>query len=120
MPESLNSLHYYVERVVNLLEARDEITEDIKLVYDEAKTAGFVAAQMRQIVREYRMDKDERDDLYAIMDSYRKALGLLADTPLGEAAMERISHKPRRRGAARTTAKPARHNDLVDAEDLAE
>ena len=95
------ALKSYVERVTKLLEERDELTADIKQVYDEAKEAGFVTKILRQIVREARLDSQERNDHYAILDAYRVALGLLADTPLGEAAMRQANKKP---GRPRRTA----------------
>lgn len=33
------------------------------------------------------MDKDDLDEQETLLDIYRRALGMLADTPLGEAAM---------------------------------
>jgi hypothetical protein len=38
-------------------------------------------------VREYRTDAEPRQSRYALLDAYRQALGMLSDTPLGEAAM---------------------------------
>lgn len=81
------ALARYVDRLESLHEDRDGITADMKVVYEEAKSAGFVTSIIRQIVRERRMETSERHDHYALLDSYRRALGMLADTPLGEAAM---------------------------------
>lgn len=96
-----SALKSYVDRVTRLLEERDALNGDIKEVYDEAKEAGFVTKILRQIVREARLDGQERNDHYAILDAYRHALGLLADTPLGEAAMRQAAKKP---GRPRKTA----------------
>jgi uncharacterized protein (UPF0335 family) len=97
-----DALKRYVDRIENLHTDRDAINDDIKAVYAEAKSAGFVTGIMRQIVRERRMEEAERHDHYALLDAYRSALGMLADTPLGEAALARAAKEPvRRRGRAR-------------------
>ena len=46
----------------------------------------FLAAPITAI-RERRMDKDDLDEQESLLDIYRRALGMLADTPLGEAAI---------------------------------
>lgn len=85
-----DALGRYVDRIEALHVDRDELMASIKEVYEEAKSAGFVTAVLRQIVRERRMEETERHEHYALLDSYRSALGMLADTPLGEAAMATI------------------------------
>ena len=93
------ALGRYVDRIERLHVDRDVIAGDIKSVYAEAKSAGFVTGIIRQIVRERRMEEDERHDHYALLDSYRRALGMVADLPLGQAAMDRAAAeapKPRR------------------------
>jgi len=83
------ALKSYVMRVVALHVERAEINDSIKEVYEEAKEAGIVTKHLRTVVREEMMETEEREAQYATLDSYRRALGLLAGTPLGEAAMAR-------------------------------
>lgn len=105
------ALRSYVERVSGLHDERDTINEDIREVYKEAKDAGFNTTILRELVRESRMEPDARDNRYVILDAYRHALGLYADTPLGRAALEAaIAPKPRR-----PRGRPRKH-DLEDAE----
>jgi len=102
-----DTLRSYVDRVLVLHEERKSLNADIAALYAEAKSAGFVTAIVRQIVRERQMDADERLDHYALLDTYRHALGMLADTPLGEAAIDAMErplpfaeqpvHRPRGR-----------------------
>ena len=82
-----DALDRYVGRVLVLHEERKSLNADIAVVYEEAKSAGFVTKIIRQIVREQQMDAEEREAHYNLLDTYRHALGMLADTPLGEAAM---------------------------------
>jgi uncharacterized protein (UPF0335 family) len=86
-------LRSFIERVGRLEEEKRTIASDIKEVYAEAKGSGFDAKIMRQIVRERRMDRDALDEQEALLDVYRRALGMLVDTPLGEAAVERVAAK---------------------------
>src|SRR5262249_60468191 len=86
----------YSERILALHTERKALTDDIAAVYEEAKNAGFVTKILRAIVREMQMESEERLSHYNLMDSYRHALGMLSDTPLGAAAIQRATvEKPR-------------------------
>jgi uncharacterized protein (UPF0335 family) len=89
------ALGRYVERIERLHDERDEITSGMKVVYEEAKIAGFVPKLIRQIVSERRMKEDDRHISYALLAEYRAALGMLADLPLGEAALAAAEAPPR-------------------------
>jgi uncharacterized protein (UPF0335 family) len=82
------ALARYVERVERLHEERASLGEDIKAVMEEAKNAGFVPKIIRQMVRERKMEPVELQDHLALLDSYRRGLGMLAGTPLGDTAMD--------------------------------
>lgn len=83
-------LRSLVERIERLEEEKHGLASDIAEVYKEAKGAGFDVKTMRQLVRERRMDRDDFDEQQTLLDLYRRALGMLADTPLGEAATRRV------------------------------
>jgi uncharacterized protein (UPF0335 family) len=74
---------------------RKELNETIRGVYEEIRQAGMDAETVRVMVKEKALDPQIRQDQYDLRDEYRRALGLYADTPLGEAAMERAATKPR-------------------------
>lgn len=102
MPETITgaidreALQSYVGRVLSLHEERRALNADIAEIYEQAKNAGFVTKIIRQIVREQQMEAEERSAHYALLDNYRGALGMLADLPLGEAAIERAeADRPR-------------------------
>lgn len=82
-------LRLLIERVERLEEEKKGISDDIRDVYAEAKAVGYDAKIMRQIVRLRKMKPDDRAEMEALLDTYRAALGMLADTPLGQAAIER-------------------------------
>lgn len=82
-------LKAFVERVERLEEEKKTIADDIRDVYAEAKGNGFDVKALREIVRLRKQDKDERAEHEAILETYMQALGMLAGTPLGDAALER-------------------------------
>lgn len=84
--ERLRSL---VERIERLEEERRGLGSDIKDIYTEAKSAGFDPAVLKTIVRDRRKDAAEVAEREALMDIYKRALGMIADLPLGRAAIER-------------------------------
>lgn len=84
-----DQLRSIVERVERLEGEKAAIAEDIKEVYAEAKANGYDTKTLRAVVRIRKQDTAERAEQEALLDLYLSALGMLADTPLGEAALER-------------------------------
>jgi uncharacterized protein (UPF0335 family) len=82
-------LKSYIERIERLTEEKRAIAEDIKEIYVEAKSNGFDTKTIRRLVKERAMDADDLAEQEAILDLYKRALGQLADTPLGESALRR-------------------------------
>jgi uncharacterized protein (UPF0335 family) len=83
--EQLRSL---IERIERLDEEKAALANDIKEVFAEAKSNGFDTKAMRKIIRMRKKDATEREEEEAILELYMSALGMLADTPLGEAAIK--------------------------------
>lgn len=83
-------LRSLIERIERLEEERRTTADDIKEVYAEAKGAGFDTKIMRLLIKERRMDKDDLDEQEALLDTYKRALGMMPyeGTPLGEAALK--------------------------------
>jgi uncharacterized protein (UPF0335 family) len=73
---SEEQLRLLIERVERLEEEKKGIADDIRDVYSEAKAVGFDATIMRQIVRLRKMSKDDRAEMEAILETYKKALGM--------------------------------------------
>lgn len=71
-----DQLRLFIERVERLEEEKKGIADDIKDVYSEAKSQGYDAKIMRQIVRLRKMSNDDRMEMEAILDTYKSALGL--------------------------------------------
>jgi len=66
-----------VERIERLEEEKKEVTEQIKEVYSEAKAFGFDTKALRQVVRLRKIDRQEREEQEAVLDTYLLAVGEL-------------------------------------------
>jgi uncharacterized protein (UPF0335 family) len=86
-------LRSFIERIERLEEEKRALGSDIKEVYSEAKGSGFDTKIMRLLIKERRLDKDDRDEQETLLDLYRRALGMLADTPLGDAALAKVTKR---------------------------
>jgi uncharacterized protein (UPF0335 family) len=69
-------LRLFIERIERLEEEKKGIADDIRDVYAEAKGQGYDSKTMRAIVRLRKMEKDARDEMDALLETYRTALGL--------------------------------------------
>jgi uncharacterized protein (UPF0335 family) len=70
-------LRLFIERIERLEEEKKGIADDIRDVYLEAKSQGFDSKTMRSIVKLRKMEKDARDEMDALLETYRNALGLV-------------------------------------------
>jgi uncharacterized protein (UPF0335 family) len=84
---SNNQLQSIVERIENLEREKAAAAEAITEVYQEAKSSGFDVKILRKVVAARKKSETERQTEKAIMETYLHALGMLADTPLGEYAI---------------------------------
>jgi uncharacterized protein (UPF0335 family) len=91
-------LRAFIDRIEKLEEEKKAIADDIKDVYAEAKGSGYDVKIMRKIVAMRKQDAARRREEEEILELYMNALGMLADTPLGEAAM--LAAKLRSMGAS--------------------
>ena len=77
-----------VERLEKLEDERKLLQADIKDIYTEAKSAGFDTKVLRMLIASRKKDQSEWEEQQALLETYMRALGQLADTPLGQAALE--------------------------------
>ncbi len=69
-------LRSYIDRIERLEEDKAGLTADIRDIYAEAKGNGFDARTMRRIVSLRKLDQSERNEQEALLDLYRRALGM--------------------------------------------
>ena len=86
-----NQLKAIVERIEKLEDEKSIILEDIKEVYSEAKSTGFDPKIIKKLISLRKQDAKKRAEEQAVLATYMDALGMLAGTPLGEAAVKAIS-----------------------------
>lgn len=90
---SNNQISSIVQRIERLEDEKSQIAEDIKEVYKEAKSNGFDPKIIKKVISLRKMDQHKRLEEQALIATYMDALGMLADTPLGRAAIKSISVK---------------------------
>ena len=73
---SAEQLRLLIERIERLEEEKKGMADDIRDVYNEAKSTGFDGKTMRTIVRLRKMEKHARDEQEALLETYKAALGL--------------------------------------------
>lgn len=104
MSDSAKMLQSYVARIERLEEEKKAIAGDIREIYAEAKANGFDPKIMRKVVAERRRNVADVEEEQALIDTYKVSLGMLRDTPLGDAAM-RAAKKDHGRAAPRAAGK---------------
>ncbi len=90
LPKSAHeNLRRLVEQIERLEEEKKGIAEDIAGKYAEARNLGFDVKVIRTVIKLRKVSKTERDEAQSVLEIYMDALGMLSDTPLGRAAIER-------------------------------
>jgi uncharacterized protein (UPF0335 family) len=84
-----NQLVSIVERIEKLEDDRAILAEDVKEVYAEAKSNGFDPKIIKKIIAMRKKDSEQLRIEEELLATYMSALGMLADTPLGQAAIQR-------------------------------
>ena len=74
-------LNSFIDRIERLEAEKKNISEDIKEVYGEAKSAGYETKALRQVVKLRKISenpklKNKADEEQYWVDSYKTALGL--------------------------------------------
>lgn len=85
--DGMARLEAFVRSIEQAEVEKREIAEAIADIYSEAKEAGLDVKALRKVVAMRRKTNAEIAAEQDTLDRYMHALGMLADTPLGEAAM---------------------------------
>lgn len=67
-------LRSIVERVERLEEEKRLLANDIKDIYAEAKSAGFLPKVIRALIRERAQEPAEMEEMATLLDVYRRAM----------------------------------------------
>ena len=68
-------LRQTVSKIEKLEEEKKEVGGQIKDVYAEAKSMGYDTKALRAVIRIRKLDRQEREEQEAILDTYLLALG---------------------------------------------
>ncbi|CCZ22833.1 uPF0335 protein AZOBR_100079 [Acetobacter sp. CAG:977] len=66
----------YIERIERIEEEKKALQNDIKEIFEEAKSANFDIKAMKKILKLRKMDESDRQEEEFILDTYKHALGL--------------------------------------------
>ena len=77
----------YVDRIEALSVEKAAISDGIKDIFTEVKAAGYNPKAVREIIKERAKDQAKAAELAEDIDLYKRELGMLADLPLGKAAV---------------------------------
>jgi len=81
-----NRVRSFVERIEQLDTELQEINEQRKEVFAEAKSEGFDVKVLKEIVKLRKQDQDERDEHETLLDVYMRAMESAEPAPVAEAA----------------------------------
>ena len=66
----------YIERIEHIEEEKKALQNDIKEIYEDAKSANFDVKAIKQLLKIRKMDDQERQEEEFVLDVYKRALGL--------------------------------------------
>lgn len=78
-----------IDRIENLEAEKANLAVDIREIYAEAKGNGYSVPALRALIKIRKEDANKRAERESLLEVYMQALGMLSDTPLGQAAMNR-------------------------------
>ena len=70
-------LKSFIERIENLESDKRDLSDDVKSIYAEAKSAGYDAKIMRKIVSIRKQDAAKRREEEELLDLYMASLGMV-------------------------------------------
>lgn len=99
---SADHLRQFVERLERLEEEKKNVAEDIKEVFAEAKGNGFDVKTLREILKLRKKEANELEEEEYLLDTYKRALGMLPQLDEGEAPASSPTEKAAEAEAAET------------------
>lgn len=84
-------LRHFIENIERLEHEKADIQSQISEVKKQARFKGFDIKTINKILKERNLTAQQIVEEQALLELYRAALGMLHDTPLGEAARRQLS-----------------------------
>ena len=104
--QSRKELGQYIDRIETLMEEKSQVSEKIKSEFADAASSGYDKKAIQQIIKERAADTEKSVEHRAIVATYRKALGSLTGTPLGDWARGWMAQEARINRTAETGKSP--------------
>jgi uncharacterized protein (UPF0335 family) len=86
--QAQGALRQYVERIERLTAEKEELADDIKEVFSEARGCGFDVKVMRKVLKLRTQSADDRSEAEAILHTYLVALGMVEQFEMFEPMLE--------------------------------
>ena len=80
-------LKSYIDRIEAVMAEKKALSDDVKDIFTEVKAAGYNPKAVRKIIQERAVDQAKAAELAETVGLYKRELGILADLPLGKAAV---------------------------------
>jgi uncharacterized protein (UPF0335 family) len=74
-----DSLKQIIDRIERLEEEKKSIADDIKEVYGQAKSQGYDAKIIREIIKIRKTDDETLQEIEFLIDTYKRALGMVPE-----------------------------------------
>ena len=74
-----DQLKSIIERIERLEEEKAAVASDIKDIFAEAKGNGYDVKTLKKVIAERKLDAAERDEREYLLETYKRALGMIAD-----------------------------------------
>ena len=95
------TLAHFVENAERILGMIETFKADLRDCKQAASAAGYPMRQFNEIIKRRKMSRAERDEWDSIIELMERELGMLDDTPLGDAARRRMEDTYRKPPAPR-------------------
>lgn len=100
----------YVQEIETFAKEKQDAADQISSIYKDAKEHGFNTKAIREVVKQRKVEREEREAFENTVDTYKHALGMLSDLPLGRAAIvqavEKATEQPKPKRNGKKDAKP--------------
>ena len=93
--QSRKELGEYISRIETLTEEKAQVGEKIRAEFAELASSGYDKLAVKQIIKDRAADAQKSVELRAVTAAYRRALGSLQGTPLGDWARSWMSEEAR-------------------------
>jgi uncharacterized protein (UPF0335 family) len=74
-----DNLKQIIDRIERLEEEKKSIADDIKEVYAQAKSQGYDAKIIREIIKIRKTDHETLQEIEFLIDTYKRALGMVPE-----------------------------------------